>query len=72
MDICNWMHTGESANGILKVWVKVFEVDGQKYMKVKYTDRWEDKLVGVPQDYSFEQVRLLKALLEVLDMEGIR
>jgi hypothetical protein len=62
-----WLHTGETEDEKLQIWCKIDTVDGEKYLKFKYTD-FEGKKIGEIQCYSVNQIKLLNSLIDTYRM----
>ena len=65
--VTEWLHTGESEDGKLKVWCKIDTLDDVKYLKFKYTDM-EDNRVGEIQSYPVNHIKLLNSLIDAYRM----
>jgi hypothetical protein len=63
-----WLHTGESENGVLQVWCKIDTIDDVKYLKMQYRDA-DGKIVGTTQDYSVSHIKMLNGLIDCYRME---
>lgn len=66
-----WLKTGTLDNG-LDVWAQEYKMSEVRYLKIEYRDS-EGNRVGKAEDYPVNQIRLLNAVLDSMDMEfGIR
>lgn len=63
----HWIHTGETKTG-LQVWISAFVNEGGKYLRIQYKND-DGKNIGEQQQFSFEQISLLKGLVEIWNME---
>lgn len=62
-----WLHTGETEDGKLKIWCKIDTFENVKYLKFKYTDL-EDNKIGEIHSYPVNQIKLLNSLIDVYRM----
>ena len=65
----NWMHTGETENG-LEIWIKQviiidkFTRNKDKYIYIQYI--LEGERIGTIQQYNIKQIRLINSLIDNL------
>lgn len=63
-----WLHTGETEDGKLKIWCKIDTFEDVKYIKMKYTD-FEDNRIGEVKSYPVNNIKLLNSLIYAYRME---
>lgn len=62
-----WLHTGESENGMLEVWCKIDTIDDVKYLKVQYRESSGNIIASF--DHQVDHVKLLNGLIDCYRME---
>lgn len=67
MSEINWMHTGETENG-LQIWINQIDIDGEKYLQMQYKTK-DGQRIGEMQTIAFKRIKLLNSLVGCAEME---